>query len=450
MASRERTQRTAMIILLRGAVGMRTIQDIQAIIDEHNQHRSSCLNLVGAEKMVSPSARHFLTCDFGNRYATYNDDVRQRNYLGVKYIAELEAQAHELAKELFDAKCVDLRPLGGELAAKAVIVGLTEPGDSVIEHGPGYGGHGVARRLLYGNLTRNIYRLEYIPNDPVTYDVDLKALEEMALRLKPKLIICGRATPLFFESLKEVRRIADQVGAYLAYDGAHIMGLVAGKSYPNPLDRGAHVLFGCTRKTMQAIQGGMILCNDEALYKRIRPSLYPALQTNHDYSRIPALAATFLEFIEFGQAYIGQVVSNAQRLGAELESLGLRPLYPEKDYTQCHQVVLDVRDLGKAGELAKRLEAANIISGSTAIPCDAPQGENGDTPKPATGNSGIRIGVQEITRMGMKHPEMKQVAQLLKQVLVDNEVDKTRQMVAELTQSFQTIQYCFDAGQKVW
>jgi len=422
---------------------LKTFEDLDRLVEQHREYRASCLNLVGSEKNTPMSIRKYLTSDLGNRYATYNDDVRQRNYLGSKYIAEIEAQTHELAKELFDCECVDLRPLGGELAAKGVIGGLVNPGDVVMEHSSPYGGHGVGRRFLAGNLTRNIYKLEYIPNNPNTYDVDLEALEKKVKELKPKMIICGRSKPLFFESLEEVRKIADKVGAYLAYDGAHIMGLVAGKVYPNPLKHGAHVLFGCTRKTLQAVQGGIILCNDEELLKKIRPSLYPALQTNHDCSRCPVIAGTFLDFLKFGHEYMTQVVSNAKSLAKELVNLGLQPMYPERDFTECHQVLLDLSKQGDATKLAKMLESAYIISGATSIPPD-------DSPDGIYAKTGLRIGVEEITRLGMKNEEMKEVARLLKQVLVDKEVEKTRKEVANFTKDYQSIHYSFFEGEKAF
>jgi glycine hydroxymethyltransferase len=389
------------------------------------------------------SIKKYLTSDLGNRYATYNDDVRQRNYLGTKYIAEIEAQTHELVKEVFDCKCVDLRPLGGELAAKGVIGGLVNPGDVVMEHSSPYGGHGVGKRFLSANLTRNIYKLEYIPNNPNTYDVDLEALEKKVTELKPKLIICGRSKPLFFESLKEVRKIADKVGAYLAYDGAHIMGLVAGKAYPNPLKNGAHVLFGCTRKTFQAVQGGMILCNDEELLKKIRPSLYPALQTNHDASRTLVIAGTLLDIRKYGHEYMTQIVKNAKSLAKELESLGLKAIYPERDYTECHQTLLDVSKQGNAKKLALMLESAHIISGATSLPTD-------DSPDGNYGQNGIRIGVEEITKLGMKNKEMKEVARLLKQVLVDKEIEKTKKEVANFVKGYQLIHYSFFEGEEAF
>ena len=422
---------------------MKTFEDLNKLVEQHRAYRASCLNLVGSEKNTPMSIKKYLMSDLGNRYCTYNDDVKKRNYLGVKYISEIEAQTHELAKEVFDCKFVDLRPLGGELAAKGVIGGLVNPGDTIMEHSSPYGGHGVGRRFLSANLTRNIYKLEYIPNNPNTYDVDLEALEKKVTELKPKMIICGRAKPLFFESLEEVRKIADKVGAYLAYDGAHIMGLVAGKVYPNPLKHGAHVLFGCTRKTLQAVQGGIILCNDEELLKQIRPSLYPALQTNHDASRTLVIAGTLLDFLKFGNKYMTQVVNNSKSLSKELESLGLQPLYPERDYTECHHALLDLSKQGDAAKLALMLESANIISGATSIPTD-------DSPDGNYGKTGLRIGVEEITRLGMKNEEMKEVARLLKQVLVDKEIEKTKKEVANFVKDYQSIHYSFFEGEEAF
>jgi len=422
---------------------LKTFEDLDKLLKKHLDYRASCLNLTASEKNTPPGIKKYLTSDLGNRYATYNDDVRQRNYLGAQYIAEIEAQTHELTKEVFECNCVDLRPLGGEMAAKGVIGGLVSPGEVIMEHSSPYGGHGVGERFLSANLTKNIYKLEYIPCNPNTYDVDLEALEKKVMELRPKMIIGGSARPLFFESLEEVRKIADKVGAYLAYDGSHIMGLVAGKVYPNPLKHGAHVLFGCTRKTFGAVQGGMILCNDEQLMKKIRPALYPAIVTNHDYSRIPVIAGTLLDFLNFGHEYMSQVVSNAKSLAKEAENLGLQPLYPEREYTECHEAVFDLSKQGNATELAKMLEEAHIICGATTIP-------NDDSPDGNYGKTGLRTGVQELTKLGMKNNEMKVAAKLLKQVLIDKEIEKTKKEVIDFVKDYKSIHYSFFEGEKAF
>jgi glycine hydroxymethyltransferase len=352
-------------------------------------------------------------------------------------MAQIAAESLALGRKLFDAEFVDLRPLGGEMAAKAVIGGLTKPGDVVFET-PGYfGGHQVATRLTQGNLWADVIKVEYMPFDPVEKMPDLPQLEEEAKKKRPKVIIMGHSQMVFPEPVKEVKEIARGVGSYLAYDASHVMGLIADKVFPNPLDGGADVVFGSVHKTLPGPQGGIIFTRDQEVYKKVRPALYPALVTNHHLNRVIALAVCFLEMLEFGQAYGEQVIKNSQALGRALSEAGIPVLFEERSYSQTHIVLVDVSSFGDGKEVALRLEQANIVCGGTSLPRDREKGTR----------SGLRLGTQELTRLGMKEEEMATIAGFFKRVIVEKEQpEDVAGDVGDFVSRFQEITYAFEDG----
>jgi len=416
-----------------------SIQDIQAMISRHEGYRAKCLNLIAAENMVSASARKLLGSDLVGRYATYYDDPAVRNYKGNKYIAELEMAALELAKELFNADFVDLRPLGGEMAVKSIFTGLTNSGDIVLESGPTDGGHGVGRRMLAASLFKGILDLRYFPVQDYELDIDMPRLRQIIREVKPKLVVFGRSRILFPEHIEQIREAANEVGAYVAYDASHIMGLIAGKAFPNPLDQGADVVAGSTAKTLAAPQGGIIFTRNQDIYKKVRIGFYPTLLTNHHFNRIPALAATLLEMREFGQAYCSQIVHNSQALGKALHEQGFDVLGRDRGFSQSHEVLLDVSKLGHSAEIANLLEKANILTDGLSLPKDV------ETRGKFT--SGLRLGTQEITRTGALDADMKDIAALFKRVLLDKEdPEKMAGDVATVAARFNEIKFTFDKG----
>jgi len=417
--------------------GIVSISDIDRILTKHDHWRGQCLNLIAAENIASPTVRRYLSCDFGGRYPTYGDDPAERNYRGSRFMAEMEIAALELAKRVYTAEFVDFRPLGGEMAGVAVILGLVNAGDTVFETGRAFGGHRVAGRLVSANALRDLFCVEDIPYDPETYDIDVQAMIEKMLRLRPKLVILGRARILFPETIEPLRAVADEIGAYLAYDFSHINGLVAGKAFPNPLEQGVDVVMGSHHKSLPGPQGGLYLTRREDIYHKVRRGLYPPLVTNHHLERAPALAATYLEMLEFGEAYAAQVVRNSAALGKALYDMGLEALYSERGFSRSHQVLVDVDKFGGGEEVSKLLEQANIIIGPAAIPKDL----TGD----GKFASGIRLGTQELTRIGAVEGDMEKVASLIHRVLVEgSHPSSVVQEVADFVAQFRELKFCFD------
>lgn len=416
-----------------------SLADIHEMLSKHDHWRGKCLNIIASENIASPSVRRFLTCDFGGRYPTYHDDPAVRNYFGTRFMAEMEIAAQELAKKVYSANYVDFRPLGGEMAGNAVILGLVNAGDTVLETGNCFGGQKVATKLISASALEGLIRVEYIPYDPVTHDIDVEALIDKMRELKPKLVILGRAHILFPETVEPLRPVADEIGTYLAYDFSHINGLVAGKAFPNPLDQGVDVVMGSHHKTLPGPQGGLYFTRSEEMYKKVRRGLYPPLVTNHHLERAPALAATYLEMLTFGEAYARQIAQNSAALGEALYNRDLKALYPERGYSQSHQVLVDVEDFGGGREVCALLESANIITGPGALPKDLPT--DGKVA------SGIRLGTQELTHIGMTESDMDMVADLIHRVLVKRD-DPSRVAgdLADFVGQFKELKFCFDEG----
>jgi len=188
-----------------------------------------------------------------------------------------------------------------------------------------------------------------------------------------------------------------------------------------------------THKTFPGPQGGVILTNDKDVYKKVSRTVFPVFVSNHHAHRLPSLAVTALEMLEFGEQYASQVVSNAKALAEELHALGVKVLGERLGFTRTHQVVIDVREFGGGSEIAKKLEEANIIVNKNLLPWDPPD---------AIANpSGIRMGVQEMTRFGMKEGEMKEVARLIKRVMDGEDPKKVKEDVVELRKQFVEVKY---------
>jgi glycine hydroxymethyltransferase len=419
-------------------VAFNSIEEIQALVNGHTEWRAKCMNVIGSENIPSASVRKFLTCDFVGRYPSYRDDPTQRFYQGNRYMVEIEMRARELGKKLFGAAFIDLRPLGGKSAGVGVICGLMEPGDTVFETDAYDGGHCLATAFCGSNLLKGMIHAKYLSygND---HDLDIEVMRRRILQERPKLIIYGRSVPLFPESTKALREEAEKVGAYVAYDGSHVMGFLATHTWPNPLDEGCDVVFGSTHKTFPGPQGGLIFTRNEELFRKIRPGFTPSVVGNYHPERMPAMAAALVEMAELGPACMRQTIRNSRALGKALHDQGMDALFPERGFSSSHQVVLDVGRYGDGKDIADRLEEANIICGATVLPKDRKtKGQS---------RSGLRIGTQEITRIGMVESDMENVAKFMKRVVTDKEEPASvAKDVAKFASQFKELKYAFEKG----
>jgi glycine hydroxymethyltransferase len=342
--------------------------------------------------------RAVLDNDFIQRYGDYTGrDLSARRYRGTRYLEAIERAALEIARSVFRTEQVELRPISGHVAGAAVLMGLCQPGDLVLEPGRDAGGHREGGKFASGSLIP--LRVEYLPFNAARYNIDAGAIADLIRKHKPRMIILGSSNFLYPHPVAEIAQVirAESPGTLLVYDGSHVMGFLASRTFQDPLREGADLVFGSTHKTLPGPQGGIIYSNRDDLMDAICEATYPALVTNHHPFRIPALALALLEMQQWGADYTGQVSANAQALGEQLEAQGVPCVCVDGCYSRSHTLLLRVAQFGKGADVSERLEAAGIITTASHLP-------------EAWGVEGIRIGVQEITRRGAGPAEMVPVA----------------------------------------
>lgn len=414
---------------------MNKLRRILDIVKEQNEwRRKRCINLVASENIMSPLAEKVYTSDFEGRYNEHNGIP---HYHGTKYAMEIEEEVKEIFSERFKTSKVELRPLSGGIANLIVMKASTKYGDIIFSPGLPNGAHVSSTR--YG--AAGILGLKDVPMyyDEETLTLDVDKTVELFRRIKPKLIILGRSVILFPELVKELR---EEVGdTPIMYDAAHVLGLIWGEKFQEPLKEGADIMTASTHKTFPGPQGGVIIARDdldEKLWSKIESVTFPGLIYNHHIHRLPSLGITALEMNEFGKEYANQIIKNAKTLAKELYSLGFKVLGKSKGFTESHQVLIDVREFGGGKIVGDLLEENNIIITKIALPWDSP--------KDATGNpSGIRIGVQEMTRLGMKEKEMKRIAEFFYEILIEKK--NVKEEVIKFRMQFQKVHYCFEADE---
>jgi len=412
---------------------LKNLEEVRAIVEQHESWRRNCLNLIASENQPSRTVRNLEACDFMNRYATFEaDDPNVRKYRGLKYIIEAENLAIGLAKSLFQAEHADLRPISGTMAGLAVIFGATTKGDLVMETGVEIGSHLVVKKFLSSNIVD--LRLDFLPSDVKSYNVEIDRAIKDIRKKRPKLVILGSSNFLFPHPVKEIKPAVEEVNGCLAYDASHVLGLLSGKKFQAPFKEGADIVFGGTNKTFPGPQGGIILAKKADLSRYIR--IYPNLIDNHHLGRIPALACALIELMEFGEQYAEQVITNARTLGEQLTEEGFKVPYEHLGFTDSHTILMDVSEYGGGKVAAALLERSNIIVNTTTLPIDV-QGLKGP--------SGIRLGTQEMTRFGMKKDEMREIATLMRKVLIEKkDPERIGREAQHFRSGFQKLQFSFD------
>jgi glycine hydroxymethyltransferase len=410
-------------------------RDVKAIIDavEGSQELfKNSLPMIASENVTSPVVRQVLSSDLGHRYA--EGQVGHRFYQGCKYVDVIEGKAVQLAKEVFNAPHVNVQPISGVNCNIAAFFALSDPGDKLIALAVPSGGHiSHAKFSAAGIRGLKIYTH---PFDNKIMNVDADLMVKNIRKVKPKVVMFGASLFLFPHPLEEAREACDEVGASIIYDGAHVLGLIAGGQFQDPLREGADVVTGSTHKTFPGPQGGIILCQKKYA-EVVDEAVFPGTVSNFHLHHKAALAITLAEMKKFGKAYARQIVKNSQALGAYMDEMGFNVLCKDLGYTQSHQIAVDVSKNGGGSVLAAKLEKANIITNKNLFPWD--DVHTTDNP------SGLRLGTQELTRIGMKEREMKEVAKLFRRVIIDREQpEKVKKDVVLLKSQYQTVRYCFD------
>ncbi len=400
------------------------ISDIESIIEQENEWRQAqTINLIASENTPSEAVRRVQNSDFMGRYAEGHPNVGEqvnRYYQGTRYIDEIESMAEQEILDLFQARQTDVRPISGNAANTAIVLGWLRGGDTVVANSTDAGGHishgavGVLGRRVQmrGQSLRmgaaNAINLHYLPLTRDHYHVDAQKTIELIDQVSPQLVVMGKSLFLFPEPVAEVAAFLKTKNIPLLYDGAHVLGLIAGGQFQSPLQEGATWLTGSTHKTFPGPQRGVILANlDAEDEKKYWPAadrgVFPGSSSNHHLNTLPALVVATREMKKYGRVYAAQIVRNAQALGRTLDELGTPVEAREFGYTQSHMIAVNVAEWGGGVEVAKRLEANDIIVNYNMLPGDT------DPRNP----SGLRIGVPEMTRFGMDERAMGELAQLL-------------------------------------
>jgi glycine hydroxymethyltransferase len=366
------------------------------LLDELVRQRGT-LQLVASESFASPAVLAALGSTLANKYA--EGYPGHRYYGGCAQADRVEELAVERARELFGAEHANVQPHSGASANLAAYAALAEPGDVVLALGLPHGGHLThgSRANFSGKWFHPIaYRV-----DPATELIDYDEVRDLALAHRPKLIICGSASYPRLIDFARFREIADEVGAYLMVDAAHVIGLVAGHAAPSPVPY-ADVVTCTTHKALRGPRGGMILCRAD-LARRVDKAVFPFAQGGPMMHSVAAKAVALREAATPGfRRYAQQTVRNARALVAGLAAEGMRPV---TGGTDTHLALLDLRELGVCGrEVEARCARAEIALNKNAIPFD-PE-------RPAVA-SGVRVGTPSVTAQGMGEDEMRRIAGLI-------------------------------------
>ena len=391
---------------------------IQAEMKRQNSH----LELIASENWVSKAVMAAMGSPLTNKYA--EGYPGKRYYGGCQCVDVVEDLARERAKKLFGCDYANVQPHSGAQANLAVFFAMLEPGDKVMGMNLDHGGH-----LTHGspaNISGKYFNVvSYGVNDEGVIDYD--KVREIAVKEKPKMIIAGASAYARIIDFKKFREIADEVGAYLMVDMAHIAGLVAAGLHPSPIPY-ADVTTTTTHKTLRGPRGGLILCNQEAADKfNFNKAVFPGIQGGPLEHVIAGKAVCFKEALEpeFAE-YQKQIIKNAQALSKGLMDRGVKIV---SGGTDNHLMLVDLRGEDVTGkELEKRLDAAHITCNKNTVPND---------PRSPFVTSGVRLGTPAVATRGLKEDDMDMIAECIALVLQsEDNIEKVKGMVAELTAKY--------------
>jgi glycine hydroxymethyltransferase len=406
-------------------------------VKAHEKWFSRSLPMIASENVTSEPVRSVLSSDLGHRYA--EGWPGERVYAGCKFIDEIELDAIALGKRLFKAGFIDVRPTAGVVANLAVYSAFTDAGDTMIALPIPSGGHISHGKKEFSGTAGLVHSLnvEYFAFDKDGMNIDVDASKRRIRGLPSiKLAMFGGSLFLFPHPVKELAQTIRDAGGFVCYDAAHVAGLIAGGEFQDPLREGAQVMTFSTHKTLFGPQGGAIASHEE-FGEQIKKAVFPGTTSNHHLHNVAAKALAFAEFLEFGRRYAKDVIRNARSLGTELATLGEKVLGEKNGYTMSHQLAIDVTKYSDGGKMEKRLESQNIIVNRQLIPGDLQAGRHYMNP------GGIRLGVAELTRLGMKRGEMAEIAEIVHLAMKGDDQAKVKSRVAELRRGFQTVKYSF-------
>ncbi|MHA1527615.1 MAG: serine hydroxymethyltransferase, partial [Alphaproteobacteria bacterium] len=377
---------------------------IGALIEQnHAIHERDCINLNPATNVMSPRAEAVLAAGLGSRPSLgYPGDKYE---MGLEAIEQIEVIAAELAAEIFQAGFAEIRVPSGAIANLYAFMACCKPGDAVIVPPPALGGHVTHHQAgaagLYG------LAIHHAPVAADGYTVDVDGLAALAAEVRPALITIGGSLNLVPHPVAAVRAVADEVGARVLFDAAHLCGMIAGRVWQNPLAEGAHLMTMSTYKSLGGPAGGLIVTSDAGLAERLDRIAFPGLTANFDAAKSAALALTLLDWREHGQAYAAEMAATARSLAEALAGEGVPVFRIGNTATRSHQFAIEAARYGGGQAASRHLRRANILACGIGLPIAAVEGDM----------NGLRIGTPEIVRRGMTARDMGELAGLIARAL---------------------------------
>ena len=390
-------------------------------------HDRECFNLNPATNVMNPRAEAALASGLGARPSLgYPGDKYE---MGLEAIEEIEVIAAELAAEVFRAGYAEIRVASGALANLYAFMATCRPGDAIIAPSPAIGGHVTHHPAgcagLFGLTTHAA------PVDASGYTVDVDALRVLARDVRPKLITIGGSLNLFPHPVADIRAIADDVGAKVLFDAAHLCGMVAGGAWSDPLAQGAHLMTMSTYKSLGGPAGGLVVTNDAGLAEKLDTIAFPGMTANFDAAKSAALAITLLDWREFGKAYAAEMVAASRALAEALQAEGVPVFAKERGFTASHQFALPAAAYGGGQAAAKKLRRAGFLTCGIGLPAE-----------PVTGDvNGLRLGTPELVRRGMTAGDMPRLGGLIARALASNDPEALAGDVRDWRETFDGLRF---------
>ncbi len=371
---------------------------LAALVRAHDRWRGrEVFNLLASENAVSATARRYLASDLAGRYTLpltteFAGETIDNSYTGTRYTDRIEALANAAAARVFRAKFATTRPLSGHIAALSALAPLLPPGSKLLAIAPNQGGYdGYAPGYVPALLN---YTVRPLPADGAGHRVSAAAAVETIRAERPNAVVLGQSFFLFPYPLREIADAAHAVDALVFYDASHVLGLIAGGQFQDPLREGADVVYGSTHKSFPGPQGGLLYTDREDLFVQLDPALVWRVFDNAHWHRIAALGQTLLELERVGEEYARTIVDDARALGRALHELGVPLVAADEGFTASHQLHIDRAELRARhaiapGALARRLERQRLLIDLVG-----------------------RIGTAEVARLGLAPADMARLADL--------------------------------------
>ena len=389
-------------------------RELKRLVRTHEKWRTTeTLNLLSSENSASLEVRRLLSSDLSNRY-----NSREVFYRGIKYANEIETLASEVAKKVYRCRFADVRSLSGHTCSIIVFLTFLKEGDKIVTTPPKFGGYPGSSELGLGKLLR--LRNLYFPFDEAAMNIIPLETRKLLDREKPMMAIFGASHFPFPVDLNG--SIPTNYDGVKVFDGSHVMGLIGGGEFQQPLREGCSILMGSTHKSLFGPQGGIILSSDPEVFASIDEKIFPGIVDNIHVNRVASLCLALLELLKFGNRYATQVVRNSQALARSLNDLGINVRCAEYGFTKSHQVLLGYSER-ESRRIADALERFDVIT-----------------------DQGIRLGTSEVTRHGMKEQDMETIATIIHDVIrslssKSRPGEEIRKRVHRFVKEFQTMEF---------